>query len=304
MKDDTFLARWLAGELNDVELEVFRKSDPERYSRLLRIKQQFETIEKPQTDTEAMLQAILSKDKNNVIQLKPRRRYWLQSVAAAAVVIILGLVFLYTRPEQMEAANGATLAFLLPDASAVELNSGSEAVYNKNNWDESREITLEGEAYFKVAKGKKFTVITNLGNIVVTGTRFNVKARGARLDVICYEGSVKIEHDGLVTALKPQEAVYLGEGSGQAVVKVIDAAPAWLQGEIIFYHESLQDIAGELERKFDVKVQTQYTSDKTFTGALPANNLSQTLKMIELIYPVKAEIHNKTIILKPADAKR
>jgi transmembrane sensor len=301
---DTFLAQWLAGELDNEELNAFREEDPERYARLMRIKQQFETIEKPEFDTEAVLNTIVSKQKNKVIQLKPSRKYWLQSVAAAAVIIILGLTFVLTRPEKMEAVNGATLAFALPDKSAVQLNCGSVATYSNNNWDESREISLDGEAYFKVAKGQVFTVKTPIGNVVVTGTQFNVKARGTRLDVTCYEGSVKVEAGKNRIVLTAGKAVFITNGIAGDVVTVLDKQPAWLQGELVFYHESLEAITREIERKFDIKIQNQYTTDKTFTGALPGNNAGETLNMLGLIYPIKTETHNKTIILTPIDAKR
>ena len=42
----------------------------------------------------------------------------------------------------------------LPDHSEVVLNADSEITYKKSNWDTNRKLELQGEAYFKVAKGK------------------------------------------------------------------------------------------------------------------------------------------------------
>lgn len=304
MKDDTFLARWLAGELDNEELKAFAEQQPERYAKLVRIKQHFETIERPEADTETMLSSILAQDKNKVVQLQPRsRRYWIQAVAAS-IVVLLGLAFFLTRPEKMAAANGTTLAFALPDKTSVQLNSGSEAEFSDRNWDNNRDISLDGEAYFKVAKGKTFTVSTPLGNVVVVGTQFNVKARDKRLEVVCYEGKVRVQYSNHETLLTPGEALYISNSEPARNVKITDTAPAWLHGEMVFNHETLDAITAEIERKFDVDIKSKYTSDKTFTGALPANNINQTLKILSSIYPVKTQQHDKTFILTPADAKR
>jgi Fe2+-dicitrate sensor, membrane component len=59
----------------------------------------------------------------------------------------------------------------------VNLNSSSQLSYSKNKWDSKREVTLNGEAFFKVSKGSTFDVITLNGKVSVLGTQFNVKQR-------------------------------------------------------------------------------------------------------------------------------
>ena len=48
----------------------------------------------------------------------------------------------------------------LPDNSQVSLNALSSVTYNESSWDENRELTLNGEAFFKVEKGSTFEVKT------------------------------------------------------------------------------------------------------------------------------------------------
>lgn len=302
MKDDTFLARWLAGELNDTELKAFKEQEPERYGKLMRIKQHFETIQKPELDTETMLSQIVTAEKSRVVPLKPRRKYLVPAVAAAAVILlVMGIVF--TRPEKMAAANGATMAFNLPDASSVQLNAGSDAQYSGWNWDSNRRVTLNGEAYFKVAKGKTFTVQTALGTVQVVGTQFNVKARDNKLEVTCYEGKVKVVYNKTETLLTPGNALYITNGIAETAV-VTDVAPAWLKGELVFYRETLAGITAEMERKYNVQIKMGYTSGKTFTGALPGNDINQTFDLLSKIYPVKTEKQNSTYTISPTDSKK
>lgn len=303
MKDDTQLARWLAGELDDKELQELK--DSPRYATLLRIKENFAKIEKPTFNDEAMLENILQQEKQPVKTLPLYRRYKVYAVAACAILFI-ALGFIFTMPETMEASNGKTLAFTLPDASSVILNSGSNASYRDWNWDNNRTIALNGEAYFRVAKGQKFSVTTSLGTVTVLGTQFNVKARNGRFDVICYEGRVSVGYNGKQTILTPHQAVTIDEGKkiDEISQDVTANEPEWLNDELAFTHENFKAIIAEIERKYDVTISTEYDSQQNFTGSLPANDLERALKTVALSYHLDIEKQGKTIILKPINAKR
>ena len=88
----------------------------------------------------------------------------------------------------------------MPDGSSVNLNAGSELEYTSFNWKKNRVLSLGGEAFFKVKKGKTFTVITKEGNVKVLGTQFKVKSREKLYEVTCFEGKVQvvIQKDTLV----------------------------------------------------------------------------------------------------------
>ena len=73
---------------------------------------------------------------------------------------------------------GEKLLVLLPDGSRVWLNADSKLTYPEQFAKYNRDVTLEGEAYFEIAKNKKspFQVFAENVKIQVTGTCFNVKA--------------------------------------------------------------------------------------------------------------------------------
>jgi ferric-dicitrate binding protein FerR (iron transport regulator) len=109
------------------------------------------------------------------------------------------------------AANGEMYAFSLPDQSQVLLNAGSQASFKSWDWSSNRAVSLQGEAYFKVAKGQKFTVETNLGSVTVLGTQFNVKARDNRFEVTCYEGKVQRSLSNEEQIILPGQRIVINE---------------------------------------------------------------------------------------------
>ena len=302
MKEDTQLARWLAGEMNENELEALKNTP--RYETLVRIKENFEKINRPHFESDTMLKGILAKEKTPVKVIPLYKKYWLQT-AAAAVVLLLGLGLLFSRHDEQVAGNAETLAFTLPDRSAVVLNAGSQSTYKDWNWSADRTVELNGEAYFKVAKGQKFTVNTPLGKVSVLGTQFNVKARDNRFDVVCYEGKVRVEYNGKATILTPHQGLTVENGTANnGVITVATTEPNWLKGELVFVSEKLPAVLAEIERKYDVEFKTDITSKKTFSGSLPGNDIDGVIKTLSRLYHLEADKQGKTILLKPINAKK
>ena len=79
-----------------------------------------------------------------------------------------------------------------PDGSVAFLNHNSSIAYE--NEFNPRNVNLQGEAFFTVTKGESpFIVTTELGNITVLGTEFNVKSNEDELDVEVEHGEVKVK---------------------------------------------------------------------------------------------------------------
>lgn len=73
---------------------------------------------------------------------------------------------------------GSRTNIVLPDGTEVSLNAGSVLRYCRGFGIRERDVTLDGEGYFKVAKNEKipFFVNTNGVQVKVVGTVFNVRA--------------------------------------------------------------------------------------------------------------------------------
>ncbi len=103
---------------------------------------------------------------------------------AASVILVLGLAWLmkyYFFPfygmEVIESGN-RQITVVLPDSTHVWLNKGSRLVYDANFDDPTREVQLEGEAFFEVRRDvqRPFIVHTDQALTTVLGTSFNLRA--------------------------------------------------------------------------------------------------------------------------------
>ncbi|WP_321539039.1 FecR family protein [Flavobacterium piscinae] len=181
--------------------------------------------------------------------------------------------------------NGATTAFVLPDDSSVLLNAGSSVEYKKWNWNNERKLKLDGEAYFKVAKGKKFEVATALGTVSVLGTQFNVKNRATRLDVTCYEGKVQVNYQNQQVILTKGMMISFENGTQIYAGETKSLEPEWLKKEVNFSKENLQAILDEINRQYNVVVEYKgKPTNQDFSGTIPMNDLAVALEIIATTY--------------------
>mgnify|MGYP001812689396 FL=1 len=189
---ENYLAKWLNNELTEAELAEFRNSD--EYASYQRILEASSTLEAPSFNVENALEAVKNKrtlQESKVVQLKPFKRFL--RVAAAVTIIMVGSYFyLNTLDDSFATQYAENKEVVLPDSSEILLNADSEITYSSKKWDKERNVSLEGEAFFKVAKGKRFTVSTDHGTVAVLGTQFNVENRKGFFEVTCFEGLVSV----------------------------------------------------------------------------------------------------------------
>ncbi len=302
MKEDIKLAKWLAGEMDESELKAF-ESSPE-FDTYNKIKQYSAQLSAPETDTDDLYNRITAKRNRETTKVKRLHSPWLVRIAAV-LVIALGLTFYYqtTNITTEVAQAGERTEFLLPDNSSVILNSGSQAEYKSWNWNKKRSVELEGEAFFKVAKGKTFDVNTSLGTVTVVGTQFNVRARDNRFDVTCYEGKVKVTYNSAEVFLSLGENVTFENGEKIQIPETTDIQPEWINNEVNFEKEKLANVFKELERQYNIKIQAENISpEETFNGSLPTDNLEEALGILSTTAKLKVIKADKgTVILSSAE---
>jgi ferric-dicitrate binding protein FerR (iron transport regulator) len=289
------LAKWLNNDLSEDELTVFKASpDFEKYQK---IKKYTEHLEVDDLDENAMLSNILNQKKSTP-KVIPLYKKWMFQVAAIFVVA-LGITFLLKNfVSQTQTANfGEKITFSLPDNSEVVLNSGSEINYKKWNWNNNRHLELNGEAYFKVSKGRRFEVQTSLGKVTVLGTQFNVKSRKNRFDVVCYEGRVKVNYANTQILLTHGQSVSFENGR-QVNMIINSTRPEWMDNQICFYKQNIKTLLDEVERQYNITIElnTKDTSS-LFTGKLPSKDLDVALQIIGTTYHLKAKKVSKNKII-------
>lgn len=296
MNQDTNLAKWLSDEMNDAELREFAAS-PE-FDTYARIKKYSAELAAPVADLDSTYMHIAAKRSKPAAKPKIRRIAWLPQVAAI-LVIALGLTWFLTKDDVVTqtAANAKRTEFSLPDNSTVVLNAGSEADFNAGEWNDKREIKLNGEAFFKVAKGKTFDVVTPMGTVTVVGTQFNVKARESRFEVVCYEGKVKVAYQGKIVYLLPGDGVAYQDNAPVAMPDDAKQQPGWITNEATFVNEKPESVVNELERQYNISIELPADIKETFTGTLPTNNLNTALDNFAIPYHLKPVKKGEKIIL-------
>ncbi|EWH14950.1 anti-FecI sigma factor FecR [Cellulophaga geojensis KL-A] len=281
---ENYLAKWLNNELTEEEIIQFKKT--EEYASYQKIITASSKLKAPEFDQEKALQAINKKRNTNkqtkVIKLNPFKKY---ISIAAAVILLFGLGYFYTTTlEQTVSTDYAqNNELILPDNSEVKLNAESKIAYNKNKWDQKRDVSLEGEAFFKVAKGEKFTVTTNQGVISVLGTQFNVETRANFFEVTCYEGLVNVNYNGKDYKVPGGTSFMVINGNVAPLSHVKTLVPSWTLNESTFKSIPLEFVFNELQRQFNLTVNTKNVNTKQlYTGSFNNKDLDLALKSISI----------------------
>lgn len=289
-------AKWLAGELTGDDLKNFEASPEfETYNKIAIYSKQLET---PEFDSDTILSAIVQRPKQMpVVKMKS----YLVYKVAAILIIALGIFFVNQNVMAITkvAQAGERTEFNLPDDSHVVLNSGSEIEYKKWNWSNNRSLSLHGEAFFKVAKGKTFDVNTSLGKVTVVGTQFNVRARNNHFEVQCFEGKVRVQNNNQVVFIIKGQIVVFENGNKINANPYNNSKPGWMMNEIVFNSEILGAIIPEIERQYKVKIEVNtINSGQKFTGTIPNDNIDIAMKIICKTFHLNyKKIGNSKIIL-------
>ncbi len=276
MKEESLIKKWLDYDLTAEELKVLEGS--EDFQTLQHISNIAAGVEAPHFDAATSLASLDLKEKTT-----PRSFDFATLTKIAAVLVIALGIFYYTTTLDTKIATqlAHTENVMLPDGSSVIVNADSELLFNKNAWDNNRNLNLDGEAYFKVAKGERFTVTTTGGTVTVLGTEFNVRYRDSKLEVTCFEGSVQVSSGTASVVLDPTDKVILE--NGKITKSFIDtrSSPTWVGGESTFVSTPFIDVIREFERQYDVVVETTNVNDTTlFTGGFKHKDLTIALKTI------------------------
>ncbi len=245
----------------------------------------------------------------------------------------------YQASNELVVPMGSSAKFSLSDGTSVTLNAGSRLTYDNCFGLDDRSVTLEGEAFFIVAKesDKPFIVRTSHINIKALGTAFNVKAYSSdkTIETTLVEGSVKIEGisaegSSEVTVLKPNqkltfykedltiadepavkedkqeknvqpEQVQKPASIPRVITENVNVEPviSWKENKWIFEKQSLEQIAIELERKYDVRIVFELERLKSyrFTGIILAEPIEQVLEVMSSTAPINFRLKGNVVTL-------
>ena len=187
----------------------------------------------------------------------------------------------------MSTPKGGQYKLILPDGSAVWLNSESSITYPASFTGEVRGVSITGEAYFEIAKDKTrpFHVKMKDVEIGVLGTHFNVNGYEDEdgIKTTLLEGSVKVEKGGSATILKPGQQAWARETVSVTDKVDIDQVIAWKDGYFSFEKADIRTVMRQLARWYNVEVLYPASIPKGgFSGEIGRGlTLAQVLKILE-----------------------
>lgn len=280
MREDDVIKKWLNNELTGAERAAFEASSD--YALSSKIIETAHLFKAPHTPELESFQTF--KSNSNLNRPAIEKPGWLQFAMriAAVLVVALGVYFMFfnntTITTQTLVAEKLTLD--LPDKSQVILNALSKIDYDESNWDTHRRLNLEGEAYFKVAKGSTFDVVTKNGIVTVVGTEFNVKQRANYFEVNCFEGHVKVVSDTITRHLVAGDS-YRILNTVFSEYKITASTPDWTDNKSVFTAVTFSEVLAELERQYAIEVTYKdINMNRLFTGGFTHIDLENALQSI------------------------
>ena len=296
MEKEILIKKWLDNELTADELKEFQQLD--EYDAYMKLSDKAQLFKAPNFNSSEAYKKLHPVIEEKRASKSNKSLYKIIAQMAAAFIIGFTLVTVIFSKDitTVETMASQKEMVTLPDNSTAQLNSMSEISYSEKTWEKERALNLDGEAYFKVAKGSKFDVETSTGIVSVHGTQFNVKNRKNYFEVKCFEGLVSVTIDGNKTMLPAGYSFRIVKGNITNSNTNL-AFPTWIDSESSFKSVPLYEVIAEFERQYDVEVLTDYNTDILFTGMFVHTNKELALKSITIPFNLEYVIVNNRITL-------
>ena len=203
---------------------------------------------------------------------------------------------------QMIVPYGKHSYIMLSEGTKVWLNSGSKLIFPPVFKGKTREVYLEGEALFDVAKnkGKPFYVKTDAFRMKVYGTKFNVQAYQQDNDykVVLIEGKVSMNYNNDLKSqevfLAPSQKATISKDIGKIDISNVENTEiytAWVDGYLTFTNEEVTDLLKRVSRYYNVTIESELPDkfEKIYGKLDLKDNLERVLDGIAFISETKYE---------------
>jgi ferric-dicitrate binding protein FerR (iron transport regulator) len=196
---------------------------------------------------------------------------WLRAAAAISFLLIASysLFDQYLSPaktnqplakiKEVRASRGQKLDIRLPDGSRVKLNANSRISYLEKLSGDTRDVTLDGEAYFDVSSNpsRPFIVHTQYASTKVLGTSFNVLVTPEATAITLVEGKVDVSvPTGQTASLVPNEQALISRESKNITTHQVDVEKyiEWKSNTLRFDDTSVREAFNTIENWYDVEI--------------------------------------------------
>ena len=218
---------------------------------------------------------------------------------AAILIVVIGISFSVVKfaltPKEIiqVALRGQKKEVLLQDGSVVVLNSNSSITYPEE-FGETRNIKLSGEAYFKVFRdtNRPFIVQTHDVKVRVLGTSFDVnsyKHRATKVSVLTGRVEVSSALGKKVVIVKNQQADLMHNSDFKILKEDSTEGIAWTSNTIVLKNTSLSETAKIIENWYNVDITFEDLEIKklTISGKFKDEKLENVLESIAFLKQLK-----------------
>jgi ferric-dicitrate binding protein FerR (iron transport regulator) len=235
---------------------------------------------------------------------------------AAAVAVLVGVCAWLWQSKQDSAAAKVQLAFnwdtltnngndikllSLTDGSKVWLAPHSSLAYNYNYNDTSRELSLDGEAYFEVAHNPTRPFRVHTGKLVTTalGTAFDITTAShtdGKIQVSLVEGKVSVTTATFSCILNPGQMVRYGDGmeTEQPGTFKSEEVLDWKSGKLVFDGTPLKEAFAKLQARLGCRI----IMDSTVSGTRKVSGVFSASESIDHILEAMQYVHGFKVVKK------
>jgi len=249
----------------------------------------------PEFDTVAAIQRLDSRinehTKKTIVPM-----YWVR-IAAGFILISLISWSLYYSSQNLSTkeevamlirttSSGQKRSIQLSDGTKIMLNANSTIKWPGHFNAETRDVFLEGEAFFEVAHDKShpFIVHTSTLNTKVLGTSFNIRQSGDVVAITLATGKIEITGKNVAEVLSPSEKLTYDTGKENWIREnaELEKELAWKNGTIILENERLENAITRLETWYNVRIlfETEAIKNCRVTGKFKDETLENVLSAI------------------------
>lgn len=251
-----------------------------------------------------------------------QRNIWNSLLKYAAVFVlafVLGSLSLYlikqneinnisTKYNTVMVPYGQRTQITLYEGTRVWLNSGTKLIYPVVFGPNSREVIIDGEAYFMVAKDAKHPFVVSSGKlkVEVLGTHFDVCAYSDEneFSTTLEEGSVRVYNteNGKYAKMNPGEQVVLNRKTDSFKLLRVDTElyTSWKENLLKFDDATFEEVIKKMERWYDVRITVApgINTKERFTMTIKTESLREMLQLVSKTTKINYEIKESSVLIK------
>jgi len=294
------IAAYLSGNLPEHECALFLKaleSDLSFKNDFLVYKQIWELTNQLSHSSDYIKSGWADLQKQVETPAKPLSLHWLKLAASISILAVISVsMWFFGSTDISFTTQQNVMEYRLVDNSTVQMHYNSTLSYAKDFSEKNRSVTLEGAAYFDIAKSEKpFTIHTDNGEVTVYGTQFTVFSNDKLFTVELHEGSVSVLFKGVSYKLVAGERFFSDDSS--LLVSNFNQASSW-SNNLELNDVPLSYIISQLELTYDLSsdLDGKWLRD-SYTLSLPKNDLTACITILNEVIGKNLAVKNQTIVL-------